>query len=94
MLVRLRELFGINGHGSDAAENIAVVAQSGADLRCLLVDGLLHKQEVVIKNLNDMMVHKNRSLAGAAILGDGQVGLILDVNALVHLGTQPVSQAA
>jgi chemotaxis protein histidine kinase CheA len=32
-----------------------------------------------------MMVHKNRSLAGAAILGDGRVGLILDVNALVHL---------
>jgi chemotaxis protein histidine kinase CheA len=49
------------------------------------VDGLLHKQEVVIKNLNDMMVHKNPLLAGAAILGDGLVGLILDVNALVHL---------
>jgi len=93
-LLRLRELFGITGNGHESAENIAVVAQSGADLRCLLVDGLLHKQEVVIKNLNDMMVHKNRSLAGAAILGDGQVGLILDVNALVHLGSQPVSQAA
>ena len=52
---------------------------------------MLHKQEVVIKNLNDMMVHKNRALAGAAILGDGQVGLILDVNALVHLENQPCS---
>jgi len=43
---------------------------------------------VVIKNLNDMMIHKNRSLAGATILGDGRVGLILDVNALVHLEHQ------
>ena len=36
-------------------------------------------------SLNDMLVHKNKLLAGAAILGDGLVGLILDVNALVHL---------
>jgi two-component system chemotaxis sensor kinase CheA len=60
----------------------------------LLVEGLLHKQEVVIKNLNDMMVHKNHSLAGAAILGDGQVGLILDVNALVNLENESLANAA
>jgi len=73
----------------EAAEGIVVLVQAGTSLRCLLVDGLLHKQEVVIKNLNDMMVHKNKLLAGAAILGDGLVGLILDVNALVHLQVQP-----
>jgi Chemotaxis protein histidine kinase and related kinases len=71
-----------------------IVIQSGPKVRCLLVDGLLHKQEVVIKNLNDMMVHKNRALAGAAILGDGRVGLILDMNALVHLDAEIFSQAA
>jgi len=85
-LLRLHDLFSIKSSLKDPAEGIAVVVQSGTNVRCLLVDGLLHKQEVVIKNLNDMMVHKNRSLAGAAILGDGQVGLILDVNALVVLG--------
>jgi two-component system chemotaxis sensor kinase CheA len=85
-LLRLHDLFNIKSSLKDPAEGIAVVVQSGTNVRCLLVDGLLHKQEVVIKNLNDMMVHKNRSLAGAAILGDGQVGLILDVNALVVLG--------
>ena len=42
-------------------QGIVVVVQSGTMSRCLLVDALLHKQEVVIKNLNDMMVHKNRS---------------------------------
>jgi two-component system chemotaxis sensor kinase CheA len=93
-LLRLHQLFGVKPSVKDAAESIVVVVQSGADLRCLLVDGLLHKQEVVIKNLNDMMVHKNHSLAGAAILGDGQVGLILDVNALVHLEAPALAQAA
>ncbi len=84
-LLRLHELFGVQPKSQEVTDGIIVLAQSGTNSRCLLVDGLLHKQEVVIKNLNDMMIHKNRALAGAAILGDGRVGLILDVNALVHL---------
>jgi two-component system chemotaxis sensor kinase CheA len=88
-LLRLNDLFGTATSSRPAGDGIVVVVEAGVDLRCLLVDGLLHKQEVVIKNLNDMMVHKNKYLAGAAILGDGLVGLILDVNALVHLEIQP-----
>ncbi|HEV2694313.1 MAG TPA: chemotaxis protein CheA [Verrucomicrobiae bacterium] len=84
-LLRLNVAFGQADGTSDVTEGIAVVVESAAGLRCLLVDALLHKQEVVIKNLNDMMVHKNHMLAGAAILGDGRVGLILDVSALVNL---------
>jgi two-component system chemotaxis sensor kinase CheA len=87
-LLRLGETFG-QPPTLDVTDAIAVVVESGAGVRCLLVDALLHKQEVVIKNLNDMMVHKNLLLAGAAILGDGRVGLILDVNALVTLNAQP-----
>jgi two-component system chemotaxis sensor kinase CheA len=90
-LLRLHELFGVPSKLAGGNEGIVVVVQSGTSSRCLLVDALLHKQEVVIKNLNDMMVHKNRSLAGATILGDGRVGLILDVNALVHLEHQPAT---
>ena len=93
-LLQLHELFGVRPKSTEVTEGIIVVVQSGSSLRCLRVDGLLHKQEVVIKNLNDMMTHKNRALAGAAILGDGQVGLILDVNALVHLEHQQPAQAA
>lgn len=93
-LLRLHELFGVKPKSTEPTEGIMIVTQSGANLRCLLVDELLHKQEVVIKNLNEMMVHKNRALAGAAILGDGRVGLILDVNALVHLEVEPMAKAA
>jgi two-component system chemotaxis sensor kinase CheA len=87
-LLRLSDVFGLSSTSREVTDGIVVVVEAGNDLRCLLVDGLLHKQEVVIKNLNDMMVHKNNLLAGAAILGDGLVGLILDVNALVHLQVQ------
>jgi two-component system chemotaxis sensor kinase CheA len=90
-LLRLHELFNVPSPLAGGNEGIVVVVQSGTQSRCLFVDALLHKQEVVIKNLNDMMVHKNRSLAGATILGDGRVGLILDVNALVHLEYQPAT---
>jgi two-component system chemotaxis sensor kinase CheA len=94
-LLRLNELFSAGTRTkTDASDGIVVVVQAGNDLRCLLVDGLLHKQEVVIKNLNDMMVYKNHLLAGAAILGDGRVGLILDINALVHLEARNLTRTA
>jgi two-component system, chemotaxis family, sensor kinase CheA len=88
-LLRLQAFFGIDAPCADPTTAIVVVVQSGVSFRALLVDGLLNKQEVVIKGLGDLLQHRNPGLAGAAILGDGRVGLILDVNALVHL--QPVS---
>jgi two-component system chemotaxis sensor kinase CheA len=93
-LLRLHDLFGVSNAIKNPGDGIVVVVQSGTSLQCLLVDGLLHKQEVVIKNINDLMVHKNNALAGAAILGDGRVGLILDVNSLTHPENQPYSKAA
>ena len=93
-LLRLYEFLGITPKTTDPTESLVVVVQSGTNLRCLLVDALLHKQEVVIKNLNDMMTHKNRSLAGATILGDGRVGLILDVNNLIHQESSACAKAA
>jgi two-component system chemotaxis sensor kinase CheA len=45
------------------------------------VDDLLGKQEVVIKNLGEGL-GKIPGIAGGAILGDGRVGLILDMGGL------------
>lgn len=81
-LLRLHEHFGMESNFSDTCEGIVVVVESGQDVRCVLVDELIGKQEIVIKSLGDLF-KSNRSLAGAAILGDGSVGLILDVNSLV-----------
>jgi two-component system chemotaxis sensor kinase CheA len=49
--------------------------------KALLVDELLTKQEVVIKNLGGFL-QELRGVAGGAILGDGNIALILDPGSL------------
>jgi two-component system, chemotaxis family, sensor kinase CheA len=83
-LLRLDTFFGVREKSLDLSESIVVVVEADGHSRCLLVDQLLGKQEVVIKSLGDTF-KTNPNLAGAAILGDGRVGLILDVDALVKL---------
>lgn len=83
-LLRLYELFGIKPKSTNAEDGIIIVIESGNQQRCLLVDDLVGKQEVVIKSLGDAF-KRNRALSGASILGDGRVGLILDVSTLVSL---------
>jgi two-component system chemotaxis sensor kinase CheA len=81
-LLRLGQHLGTPYRAVDPTEGIIVVVESGDASRGLLVDQLLGKQEVVIKNLGETF-RKQDLLAGAAILGDGRVGLILDVDTLV-----------
>ena len=69
------------------------MAEAGQHCRCLLVDALIGKQEVVIKSLGETFAGR-KGFAGAAILGDGRVGLILDANALVRMKTTPAETAA
>jgi two-component system chemotaxis sensor kinase CheA len=81
-LLRLGQHLGTPGRAVDPTDGIVVVVESGDAARGLLVDELLGKQEVVIKNLGETF-RKQDLLAGAAILGDGRVGLILDIDTLV-----------
>ena len=92
-VLRLYQHLGVTPATEDPTQSIAVVVESGKDSRCVLVDQLLGKQEVVIKTLGETF-KGNPMLAGAAILGDGRVGLILDPNALVHLNGPVHSQVA
>ena len=77
----------------DPASGILVVAECERRSFCLLVDEVIGKQEVVVKNLGETFKHA-RSLAGATILGDGRVGLILNVDALVRLQPDRLPMAA
>ncbi|MGD0815353.1 MAG: chemotaxis protein CheA [Verrucomicrobiota bacterium] len=92
-LLRLYAHLGIKPATTDPAESIVVVVEAGAVVRCLLVDKLLGKHEVVIKSLGETF-HRNKYLAGAAILGDGRVGLILDPQALGQMQSAPLEAAA
>jgi two-component system chemotaxis sensor kinase CheA len=58
-----------------------VVAEVEGQRFCVLVDELIGKQEVVIKTLGETFKDAH-GIAGGAILGDGRVGLILDLDRL------------
>lgn len=84
-LVRLKQRLGLRSGVDDPCEGLIIVGESEGRQFCLLADALAGKQEVVIKSLGPQFAHI-RGLAGGAILGDGRVGLILDVSALVGAG--------
>ena len=77
-VVRLYRVFGVAPHSEDPLESVLVVAEVEGRKFCVLVDALIGTQEVVIKSLGDTF-NSVRSIAGGAILGDGRVGLILDL---------------
>jgi two-component system, chemotaxis family, sensor kinase CheA len=92
-MLRLGEHLGVSAGVRDPQRSIVVVVEAGHDRRCLLVDELLGKQEVVIKSLGETFASQ-KVFAGAAILGDGRVGLILDATALVRLSRRSTETAA
>jgi len=82
-VVRLYRRFGVTPRTEDPLESLLIITESQGMEYCLVVDALLGKQEVVIKSLGEVL--KNVSgVAGGAILGDGRVGLILEMNALFN----------
>ena len=87
-LLRLYDYFKIEPRSTDPTQSLLIVVESANQQRCVMVDELIGKQEVVIKSLDERF-KGNKALAGAAILGDGRVGLILDPSALV-VASQPL----
>jgi two-component system chemotaxis sensor kinase CheA len=83
-LVRLHRLFGVEPRTDNPTESLVVIVQDSGgstsnDRRaCFLVDELLGQEQVVIKNLGPGM-GQIRGISGGAVLGDGNVSLILDV---------------
>ncbi len=83
-LIRLNKIFNIS-IDEKREYNYVVVVGSGEKKVGLFVDVLIGEEDVVIKPLKDRFT-KSPGIAGATILGDGTVSLILDVNELLNLG--------
>lgn len=80
-LLKLGAKLGLHDGVQDPCEGIVLIINSGGQPRGVVVDRLISKQEVVIKALGDTF--QNQPVySGAAIMGDGQVALILDPDAL------------
>ncbi len=81
-LVRLNQVLGIESTRKPDENMIAVIVKKGDKLAGLIIDELMGQQEIVIKSLGKY-INKSKEISGATILGDGEVALILDTNALL-----------
>ena len=83
-VVRLHRLFEVPNAVESPLEGLLMIVGDGHKRTALLVDELLGQQQVVAKALGDGL-GKVEGVSGGAILGDGRVGLILDVNETLAL---------
>jgi len=82
-LIRLGQKLGIHANATEPNDGIALIIESGTRTCALLVDEMVAKQEVVIKNLGTYL-DGIPFVTGGAILGDGNIALILDPAALLE----------
>jgi len=92
-LVRLHRRFGIKPRSEDICQGLVVVCEGAGRQFCLHVDDLLGRQEIVIKSLGESF-SDNTGLTGCAILGDGRIGLILDVVQIFKMPNETGEEAA
>ena len=78
-LIRMTEVLDIES-SKDPGDNLIV--KKGDKQVGLVVDELIGQQEIVIKSMGKY-INKCKIISGATILGDGEVALILDANALI-----------
>ena len=90
-IVPLFELFHLNTHVTKPELGILVVVDVDGDKAAILVDALLDEHQVVIKSM-ETNYRKVDGTAGATILGDGRVALILDVGSLLQMRKNTVSK--
>lgn len=80
-VVRLDRVLEVPKEEKSQKQYTIVIVKKGEKLSGFLVGSLIGQQEIVIKSLGKLL-SGIRSIAGATILGDGNVALILDVNSL------------
>jgi len=87
-LVHLAGLFGVKPQSGNKDDRLIVVVETGASGPIgLVVDELVGQQQVVIKSL-ESNYRRVEGVAGATILGNGMVALILDVDGLHAMSHQ------
>ena len=81
-IIRLNEVLGCESTKGADEEMIVVIVKKGDRMAGLVIDELTGQQEIVIKSLGKY-IGKCKVISGATILGDGEVALIVDPNALI-----------
>jgi two-component system chemotaxis sensor kinase CheA len=82
-ILRLYQFFGAEPRITDPTRGLLVIVENDGRKVALLVDELIGQSQVVIKSL-ETNYRKVDGIAGATILGDGRVALIVDVPGLIR----------
>jgi len=86
-VLRLYRIFGIEADYESLDDGILVMITTDTTTFCLFVDELIGEQQAVIKPLPDYIQKHNigmHGIGGCAVLGDGSISLIIDINSLVQ----------
>ncbi len=84
-IIRLNDIYGIDNSATKLEDGILIWVESGVRSYCLFVDKLIGEQQVVVKPLPAYLNNfdiKRSGVSGCTILGNGNISLILDVEAL------------
>lgn len=87
-MIRLADVFNLEASAATLEQGLLVVVECDDRKVGLFIDELLAQQQVVIKSL-ETNYRKVMGVAGATILGDGTVALILDIAGLLSLYRDP-----
>ncbi len=81
-IIRLNEVLGCESTKGKDDDLVVVIVKKGDKMAGLVIDSLTGQQEIVIKSLGKY-INKSKIISGATILGNGDVALIVDPNALI-----------
>ncbi|PLR97258.1 chemotaxis protein CheA [Bacillus sp. T33-2] len=81
-LLFLKDIFEVPSAGNQDNFHSVIIVRKGEKMAGLVVDSFIGQQEVVLKSLGNYLTNVF-AISGATILGDGQVALIVDCNALI-----------
>ena len=81
-IIRLENVLECPNKEEDSDSLVVVIVKKGDKLAGLVVDELIGQQEIVIKSMGKY-INKCKFISGATILGDGEIALIIDANALI-----------
>ena len=81
-VARLHEIYDVQPKYHDLTNGILIYVDSNENKCCLFVDELIGQQQIVIKGL-PAYLNRVKGISGCAIMGDGEVGMIMDIADLV-----------
>ncbi|WP_226643883.1 chemotaxis protein CheA [Mesobacillus subterraneus] len=81
-LLFLKDIFEVPSEPAEDQFHSVIIVRKGDKMAGLVVDSFIGQQEVVLKSLGNYLTNVF-AISGATILGDGQVALIIDCNALI-----------